>query len=56
VIIRELAGMHLGRRAKHGDKVTVPAHLDPQHAKASLGAVERHSLDNTGERLAVVVD
>ena len=51
-----LARMHLGRRAEHGDEVTVPAHLDPQHAEAGLGAVECHALDKTGQRLAAVVD
>lgn len=40
-----LARMHLGGRAEHGHKVAVPAHLHPQHAKASFSAVERYALD-----------
>ena len=50
------ARMHLSGGAEHGHQVTVPAHLDPQHAKAGLGAVERHALDKTGQWLATMVD
>ena len=50
------ARMHLDGRAEHGHEVTVPAHLDPQHAETGLGAVERHAFDKTGQRLAAVVD
>src|SRR5262245_57740805 len=50
-----LSRADLGRRAKHGDEVTAPAHVDPQHAKAGVGAVECHALDKTRQRLAAVV-
>jgi hypothetical protein len=39
--------------ADHGDQVAVAAGLDPEHAEAVLGVVERHSLDEAGEDLAV---
>ena len=33
-------------------QIAVAARLDPQDAEATLGAVERHPLDETGKNLA----
>ena len=49
-----LAGMHLGRRAQHRDEISMAAHLDTKHAKAGLGAVERHALDEPRQGLSTV--
>ena len=49
----ELAGADRGRVADHGDQVALAADLDPQHAEAVLGVVERHPLDQAGQRLAL---
>ena len=40
-----LAGMNLGRAAKHGDEIALAAHLDAQHAKAGLATMKGDALD-----------
>ena len=47
--------MYFGGGAQHCHEVAVPAHLDSQHAKAGVGDVKRHALDEPGERLALLV-
>ena len=42
-----------GRGTDHRDQVALTAHLDPQHAKAVVGVVEGHPLDQAGERLTL---
>ena len=37
--------------ADHRDQVALAAHLDPQHAEAVLGVVERHPLDQAADLL-----
>ena len=49
----ELAGADRGGGTDHGDQIALPADLDPQHAKAGLGAVEGHPLDQAGQSLAL---
>ena len=49
----ELAGADRGGGANHGHQITLATHLDPQHAKAVVGIVEGHPLDQAGESLAL---
>ena len=49
----ELAGADHGGGTDHRHQVALPADLDPQHAKAGLGAVEGHPLDQAGQSLAL---
>ena len=49
----ELAGADRGGGADHGHQVTLAARLDPQHAKAVLGVVVGHPLDQATECLAL---
>ena len=41
------------RGTDHRDQIALTAHLDPQHAEAAVGIVERHPLDQAGERLTL---
>ena len=49
----ELAGADGCRGTDHRDQIALTTHLDPQHAKAVVGVVEGHPLDQAGERLAL---
>ena len=49
----ELAGADRGGGADHGHQVTLATRLDPQHAKAVVGIVVGHPLDQAAESLAL---
>lgn len=43
------AGTDAGGRPHHGGQLALAAHLDTQHGKAGLRAVEGHALDRAGQ-------
>jgi hypothetical protein len=45
----DLAGRHPRALADHGHRLALLGELDPQHAKAALGIVERDPLDQAGQ-------
>ena len=49
--LQPLAGGDGGGVADDGHEVALAAHLDPQHAEARVGVVERHPLDQAGQSL-----
>ena len=49
--LHPLAGCDRSGVPDDRDQVALPARLDPQHAKAGVGVVERHPLDQPGQRL-----
>jgi hypothetical protein len=49
--LHPLAGCDRGSMPDDGDQVALTTCLHPQHAKAAVGVVERHALDQTGQRL-----
>jgi hypothetical protein len=47
----ELAGRDHRSMANHGNEIALASRLDPQHAEAILGIVERDAIDQAGQDL-----